>query len=176
MGIHSLKHTAMFTQFNHLPPHSKMWVYQADRVLSKDEVSQIEDVLIRFVGSWQAHGADLVSSFKVLYNRFIVLGVDTEINLATGCSIDKSVAQVKELGSALSINFFDRAQIAFLEEDSQVFTSNLSTIKKDIGSGKVKPSTLTFNNVVDTKERFETEWLVTATDSWLKRYFDTAAV
>ncbi|MDW7690898.1 hypothetical protein R9C00_20930 [Flammeovirgaceae bacterium SG7u.111] len=166
----------MFTQFNHLPPHSKIWVYQADRVLSKDEVSQIEDVLIRFVGSWQAHGADLVSSFKVLYNRFIVIGVDTEVNLATGCSIDKSVAQIKELGSALAINFFDRTQIAFLEEGSQVFTSSLSTIKSDIESGKVKASTLTFNSLVETKEKFDAEWLVTAADSWLKRYFNTAAV
>jgi hypothetical protein len=161
----------MYTQFSALPATSRVWVYQANRTLNEKELNIIEDVLTNFISRWHSHGAELKASFKIAYQKFIILAVDTTTNLPSGCSIDSSVAVLKEIENTIKIDLFDRVNIPFLEEDNQIFTINLKDIAQAVSSGKVQPQTITFNNMVDNKEKFENEWLVTAESSWLKRYF-----
>ncbi len=162
----------MYAQFSELPASSRVWVYQANKTLNERELNKVEDILTNFISRWQSHGSELTASFKVMYQRFIILVVDNTTNLPSGCSIDSSVAVLKEIEEILEIDLFDRMQIAFLEEDQQIFTVNFKEISQAIASGKVQPQSITFNNTVDTKEKLENNWLVTAESSWLKKYFN----
>ena len=162
----------MYTHFSDLPASSRVWVYQSNRKFDTSELNIIEDVLTNFISRWQSHGAELKGSFKIMYQQFIILAVDTTTNLPSGCSIDSSVAVLKEIERTLSVDLFDRMQITFLEENNQIYTVNFGEIDKAVSTGKILPQTITFNNLVDTKEKLENDWLITASSSWLKKYFN----
>jgi hypothetical protein len=47
-----------------------------------------------------------------IYNDFtIVLAVDTSVANSSGCSIDKSVHFIKEVGKELNVDFFNRLKV-----------------------------------------------------------------
>ena len=43
----------MLTPYHILPPNSKVWIYQANRSFSQDEVREISDILENFTDSWR---------------------------------------------------------------------------------------------------------------------------
>ncbi|HBK83263.1 MAG TPA: ABC transporter ATPase, partial [Flavobacterium sp.] len=81
----------MYIPFKDLPPHSKVWIYQANRKLTDAEVDEISNATQLFIEQWAAHGTSLEASYLIKYNRFIILAVNQDIQKATGCSIDSSV-------------------------------------------------------------------------------------
>jgi len=166
----------MYTPFASLPANARLWVYQADRDFTEDEKRQIEDWMARFTSQWKSHGADLTASFRICYNRFIVVGVDANINLPSGCSIDSSVSLLKEIEKAFGLKLFDRTQVAFLEEEGRIATYPMNEIKTLLGQKKIDGESMTFNNLVDTKAKFEDEWLISLKNSWMKKYLKASSM
>lgn len=160
----------MFLPFNELPKTARVWIYQANRDLINSELESISQELTAFCNGWSAHGVGLKSSFQILYNRFIVIAVDEGFNMATGCSIDSSVNQIKLLENRYGLNFMDRTQVAFLI-DNELYIETLSAIKGKVNDGIISSETKTFNNLVATVEDFDSSWMIPASDSWLKKYF-----
>ena len=160
----------MLIPFEDLAPHSRIWVYQANRMLSQEDQQHIRDAATQFFEGWQAHGKDLRCGFSLEYDQFLVIGVDEQFNMATGCSIDASVHLIKSLEQALNLNFFDRMQIPFLQE-GKVSLLPMQQIPAEVEAGAVKPDSLTFNNLVKNKAEFDSQWRIAAKDSWLSRYF-----
>lgn len=160
----------MFLPFDQLPKSARVWIYQSSRDLTDSEIESITEELTSFCNGWVAHGAGLKSSFQILYNRFIVIAVDEGYNMATGCSIDSSVNQIKLLENKYGLNFMDRTQIAFLI-DNELYIESLSAIKNKVNEGVISSDTKTFNNLVETVGDFDAEWMIPASNSWLKRYF-----
>lgn len=160
----------MFLPFSQLPESARVWIYQANRNLTSLEQESIAEELSTFCNGWSAHGAGLKSSFQILHSRFIAIAVDEAYNMATGCSIDSSVNQIKSIENRYNLNFMDRTQVAFLIDD-QLYIESLSAIKSKVNEGIISSETKTFNNLVQTVGDFNTEWMVPASNSWLKRYF-----
>lgn len=168
----------MYIPFEDMPAQARVWIYQASRPLSEAEETYALELGKKFTTSWAAHGKPLQSSVKLFHHRFLVIAVDESYNQASGCSIDASVALVKELEEKFStererFSFFDRTKVAFLHQD-EIFVESTAQLKQQVAQGKIKPDTLTFNNLVSNKEQFEKEWVIPARDSWLARYFKTA--
>ncbi len=151
-----------------MPADARVWVFQSNRNLSDAEVKAIENSGLSFVADWTAHGASLKASFDILYDRFIVIAVDEKQAMASGCSIDKSVHFVKELENKFSLNLFDRMQVAY-RKGSQIESCSLSEFEKLASENTVNRSTIVFNNMVNTKSAFDTEWEVPLKQSWQSR-------
>ncbi len=160
----------MFLPFNQLPESARVWVYQSNRDLTSAEHEAIAEQLTSFCDEWSAHGAGLKSSFQILHNRFIVIAVDEDYNMATGCSIDSSINQIKHIENKFGLNFMDRTQVAFYIDD-KLYIESLSAIKSKVNEGVISAETKTFNNLVETVGDFKAGWMVSASNSWLKRYF-----
>lgn len=163
----------MFVPFETLSPTSRIWVYQSNRSLSPGEVEYAETRLRDFTDRWAVHGSLLPCSFAVKYNQFVVLAADEEQQNTSGCSIDSSVRELKDLEQSLGIDLFDRNRIAFLL-DGKVELLPLSELKEKFSGGMLDEATLTFNNLVTTKADLESNWLVPAHKTWLKRYIANA--
>lgn len=168
----------MYIPFEDMPPQARIWIYQASRPLSAAEETYAMQLGQKFASSWAAHGKPLQASIKVFHQRFLVIAVDEDYNQASGCSIDASVALVKELEEKFTtapghFSFFDRTKVAFLHQN-EVFVEPTTKLKQQVSEGKIKPDTLTFNNLVSNKGQFEKEWVVPARDSWISRYFKSA--
>ncbi len=160
----------MFLPFNQLPESARVWIYQSNRDLTTSEQDAIAELLTTFCDGWSAHGAGLKSSFQILHGRFIVIAVDESYNTATGCSIDASVSQIKHIENRFELNFMDRTQVAFYI-DEKLYIESLAAIKSKVQAGVISAETKTFNNLVQTVGDFNSGWMVSASNSWLKRYF-----
>ncbi|MCC5931963.1 MAG: hypothetical protein JJU28_22150 [Cyclobacteriaceae bacterium] len=160
----------MYTEFDQLHFNSKIWIYQSDRKLSDNEVMDLSAEIIAFLESWKAHGNDLKASFKILFEHFMVIGVDERHNSTSGCSIDASVHFIKQMEGKYKVSFFDRSKIAFLI-NGKTCLEDLSKIKEKVNSGVIHAETMTFINLIDRKEFLDSQWLVPAASTWMKRFF-----
>ena len=167
----------MYVDFDKLPDHARVWVYQANRPLTDGDVKTIEEALKPALDQWAAHGQPLLASAQVVENRFVVVGVDEGYTLPSGCSIDSSVRTLQEIGRQvdLPVDFFDRSAAIQLGNGT-VQTYALPMLKAAVSDGSITPETIVFNTLVQTKAEFLTTWRVRAADSWLKRYFNVTQV
>ena len=151
--------------------HSRVWIYQANRVLDSYETKQIQQKLNSFTSQWLAHGHELLAAAEIRYNQFIILSVDEQQAGATGCSIDKSVKLMQEFENQFNINLFDRFQIAYREGES-IKTCNKKEFEELLNSGKVNSDTLVFNNMVATRKELTDNWEIPVKNSWHARVFN----
>lgn len=161
----------MYQEFEAMPSEARVWVYQADRALNESEEAQARAALEAHCQQWAAHGQDLVASYQVFHHRFVVLAVDEQAHLPTGCSIDSSVAVIKALAERLGIDFFKRTDIIYRQPDGSLQTMSLSDIGEAIRQNQLTEQTPIFQNLVNTKAELLSNWEVAAGQSWLKRYF-----
>ncbi len=157
--------------FDSFPDSARLWVYQSSRSLTSSEEQLIMTEGKKFVSSWKSHGQPLKADVGVEKNRFIIFVVDDEAESAGGCSIDASVNLVKNLGTSFDVDFLDRKKIAFLI-DNEVVVYSMNEIGNLVTEGKILPETLTFNNLVQNHGEWKSSWLVPASETWLKRYFN----
>lgn len=160
----------MYVPFESLPEESKIWIYQSNRKFSEEEFAEIEKDLQVFVENWAAHGTSLEASFQLKYNRFIILAVDQEVQTATGCSIDSSVAFIQSLEKKYDVDLLDKMNVTF-KLGEHVAHKPLIDFKKMAKDKAVTANTIVFNNLVNNIAEYNESWEVPAADSWHSRFF-----
>ena len=153
----------MLTLYSELPSHSKVFIYQSNKELNNKELSQIKNLLTDFSTNWQTHGKPVCNSFK-LFNYFICFFVDESSYTTSGCSLDSMVGLIKSIGVKFNIDFFNRNNIAFID--------NMQTKLLSINEFKdlIHLDMIVYNNLVKTKSEFESSWKSPVQDTWLSRY------
>ena len=153
----------MLTLYSELPSHSKVFIYQSDKELNNKELSQIKNLLTDFSTNWQTHGKPVCNSFK-LFNYFICFFVDESSYTTSGCSLDSMVGLIKSIGVKFNIDFFNRNNIAFID--------NMQTKLLSINEFKdlIHLDMIVYNNLVKTKSEFESSWKSPVQETWLSRY------
>lgn len=159
----------MYIPFDQLPDHARLWIYQASRPFTDEEQSLIKTGLNSFCEQWNAHQQPLNSSFDIRYGRFIILAVDEGVHAASGCSIDSSVAVIRQIADRFGVDMFNRLDQAMLI-DGQVEIRSLSEIKKALAEERLSEHTKVFNNLVKDMAEFKSGWIVPIADSWLSRF------
>jgi hypothetical protein len=154
---------------NNFSPESKIWIYQSSREFTNNEAAEINAFGKSFAESWASHGNRLSAHFEIRYNRFLIFAVDEKAAGASGCSIDKSVAFVKQLETKYNVNFFDRMLTAF-KSNGEIVSLPLSEFQDKVKAGEITGQTIVFNNLVSTKEDFETTWETELKNTWLARF------
>ncbi len=162
----------MIVHFDALPKDARVWIYQSNREFTDVEVTKIASKIEEFMATWKRHGDDLRTSYIIKYNQFIVLGVDESFNNVSGCSIDSSVHFMQSLEKEFGIDLMDKMNTAF-KVGENINIVSLADFQKYIKEEKITESTIVYNNMVQSKSEFETNWEVTANKSWHKRFFGT---
>jgi len=162
------------TLSNSLSPHSKVWVYAANRVFNDNEAAEINELAKQFAGQWTAHKQQLSSDGGLLYNCFVVVMVDESMAGASGCSIDSSVRFVKEIGAKYQADFFNRMLLYYTNERHQLQILSFQEASLALAQGNIQESTAVFNHLVNTKEAFENGWKVNLSRSPLLKFVSAA--
>lgn len=149
-------------------PGSRVWVYQASRLFSLHEALSIEEQLHAFAEQWKSHGTPVKGSGYLFFGQFIILMADETATGVSGCSTDSSVRFIKEIEQQYGVSLFDRTTLAFIIKD-RVQLLPLSQLQYAVDNGFITGSTLYFNNLVQTKEELEENWIVPVKDSWLAK-------
>ena len=161
----------MLVDFNSLPETSRVWIYQCNRSLTENEISEISNKLDTFIENWTAHGSDLMAGYDIKYKRFITLGLNQSLNVATGCSIDASVHFIQQLEKEYSIDLMDKMNVSYKQGDFIAYKS-LSDFKKMAKDKAVSKKTIVFNNLVANKAEYLENWEVPASESWHSRFLN----
>lgn len=159
----------MFTEYTNLPDNSRVWIYQADRAFTANEIETITEKAIDFINQWTRHGDDLKGSFTIKYSQFLVLAVDESFNNVSGCSIDSSVRFVQALEKELKVDLMDKMNVTFKDHEN-INLVKLSDFQRFAKEQKVTSQTIVFNNMVQTKKELENNWEIPAKESWHKRF------
>ncbi len=159
----------MLTDFKNLPDNSRIWIYQANRKLSDEEVAEITELSKDFLTKWTAHGAELEAGFEIKYNRFIVIGLNQANASASGCSIDASVHFIQDLQQKFDVDLLDKMNVTFYSGDFIAYKP-LTDFRKMAKDKSVSKNTIVFNNLVNTKAEYLENWEVPASESWHNRF------
>jgi len=145
--------------------HSRVWIYQADKKLTGEVVQQIQQELDKFTTGWTAHNNQLKAKGEVRYNRFLILIVDESQAGASGCSIDKSVHFMQNIGQHFNINLFDRFNLAY-RDGEEILSLPRHAFEDMLKQGKINTETIVYNNMVQNLTELETKWEVPFKNSW----------
>ena len=127
--------------------NSRVWVYTADRQLTVEEISFIENQLAEFTRQWTAHDVSLNALGKIIFSRFLILSVDEEPQIISGCGIDKSVHLIQKLSNNLDINFMDRSNIYFYQND-QVKQVQITDLTSEYQAENFDDTSPVFNTMI----------------------------
>ena len=160
----------MIVDFNQLNNSSRVWIFQSDKIISDEKIDLIKSKLKTFLPNWSSHGKELKCSFDIKFNLFIIIGVDSSVNNASGCSIDTLTNFIFEIQSKTNLNFFNRLAIAYKLND-KIYINSMSKIKEMIKSNEFFSDTIVYNNLVKTKKEYIDVWETLAINSWHKNLF-----
>lgn len=137
---------------------SRIWIYKSDKIFSKDDLMYINNRLDQFCREWTAHNLALTADFEIIDNKFIVLAVDETQTDASGCSIDKSVRELKAIGEALNLNLMDKGHMPYIAEN-EIKEVHFSELQRAYDEGSFKEDTLFYNlnleKLSELSERFK---------------------
>lgn len=159
----------MLVDFDTLPEESRVWIYQANRSFTDEELVEIRSRLDGFIEKWTAHGSDLQSGYKIEYKRFIVIALNQRLNNATGCSIDASVHFIQQLEKDYNVDLMDKMNVSY-KQGEYVAYKPLLDFKKMAKEKAVSKNTIVFNNLVTNIAEFRENWEVPAQESWHARF------
>ena len=159
----------MLVDFKKLPEESRVWIYQANRSFTESEIAEIENKLNIFIENWTAHGSDLQSGYLIKYKRFIVIGLNQNLNKATGCSIDASVHFIQQLEKEYQVDLMDKMNVSYKQGDFIAYKS-LADFKQMAKDKAISKNTIVFNNLVNNIAEFNEYWEVPASESWHARF------
>ena len=161
----------MLVPFESLPDNSRVWIYQANRSFTEEEIQEISQKLDTFLEKWTAHGANLKASYDFKYKRFITIALDQEVNAASGCSIDASVQFIQKLEKEYDVDLLDKMNVSYKQGEFIAYKS-LTDFRKMAKDKAVSLNTIVFNNLVNNKAEYLSDWEVPASESWHKRFMN----
>ncbi|MFD2200522.1 hypothetical protein [Shivajiella indica] len=161
----------MYLEFDKMPEHSRIWIYQADRKFTTQELDWITERLKTFCNQWNTHGTLMPTSFTIKFGQVIILAVDESQLGASGCSIDSSVRTLREIEQQLGVNLLDQGKVGYLKSDDLLEVSPFLGIKSKVTEGTLRAETIVLNPVINKKSELDNNWLIHAKESWLNKYF-----
>lgn len=140
-------------------------IYPASRPFETKEAKVITEKLYDFLAGWAAHGKPLSSSFKIEKNQFIIICVDEEKEMASGCSIDALGKIMREIDAEYQLGLFDRMKASFVENGT-VKTLKLQEFKSKLRSGELSKEIEVFDFSKNTYLEFLSNFLLPFGRSW----------
>lgn len=147
-----------------MKPSSRLWIYQADRFLSDEELEKVRQASDQFLTTWLAHGRELFAEIELFYGLFLILAVDESQAKASGCSIDSSVQFIQDLEKKLNCSFMNRNLLTYRSEEG-IQILDRAEFRKALESNKITESTIVFNNLIQSLSEFK-NWETELRNSW----------
>ena len=147
----------------------KVIIYPASRAFTAKESKTIAEKLYDFLGTWAAHGKPLSSSFKIEKNQFIIIVVDEEKEMTSGCSIDSLNGIMRELDNEFQLGLFDRMKASYVE-NGEVKTMKLQDFRQAVKNNEISTDIEVFDFSKDTYISFLSDFLLPLQRSWAGIY------
>lgn len=166
----------MRVDFAQLPGTARLWIFAAERSLTRDEQQALLGEVDAFLDEWKAHGAPLAAGRELRGDQFLLVAVDESSAGASGCSIDAMVRVLAELERTLGLELVNHAPVLFRSSDGAIARVSRSEFSDLARRGAVSADTVVFNNTLTRLQELRTgRWETPARDSWHARAFFQAS-
>ncbi|AOW21431.1 ABC transporter ATPase [Urechidicola croceus] len=159
----------MLVDFEKLPNYAKVWIYQSSRKFYPQEMEQIIQKTEGFLTSWNNNGDEIIASYQIKYNRFIILAIDETLDKISINAIDDSVSFILGLQQEFDVELLDKLNVCF-KQGEFVQYKDLKEFQKLLKKKSISNKTIVFNNLINTKEELENNWEIPITESWHNRF------
>ncbi|MCF6278986.1 MAG: ABC transporter ATPase [Flavobacteriaceae bacterium] len=159
----------MFVDFTKLPNDSKIWIYQSSRKFYPKEIIEIIQKIESFLTSWNDDGAEIIASYQLKYDRFIIIAADQTLEHISVNAIDESVLFILDLQTIYEVELLDKLNVSF-KQGEYVQYKDLKEFKKLVKKKAVSAKTIVFDNLINTKQELEDNWEIPITESWHNRF------
>ena len=152
-----------------MPAHARVWVYKSTTAFTPEQREAILENGAAFVHGWAAHGAALDACVDVSHDRFVVIAVDEEQAMASGCGIDKSVRFVQDLERIMGVQLTDR-MVLWYEMEEELHSARVTDLPRLVASGAITADTIVFDDLVATKGDLDEHFRAPLRETWMARY------
>ncbi|MBI1305289.1 MAG: hypothetical protein GC181_01595 [Bacteroidetes bacterium] len=158
--------------WNLLRKESRIWLYGANRRFTSSELSYIQDLLEDFCSSWAAHGKKLDCGFKIIGDQIIALAVDEAVEAASGCSIDSSVAVIREIDNKYRLDIFNRLRTYVSVGENSLETLSLDDVKRKLASAELHSYSPVVNMQASEIRQIRENPFIPLKNTWLERFIE----
>jgi len=155
----------MYVSYNELNEKARCWVFITDKPIIENKYI-VTEFLKNICQKWVSHGKDVVSSFQLYKENFIILFAEDEIS---GCSIDSSSALLRESLNQLKIDIQPNSKIGIFIDENIEFKDK-STLVKLISDKELSVENKMVNTTVKNKGEFDKNWILNINKSWLVNF------
>lgn len=157
----------MYLPFNQFPSSSRIWIYASNRTFTWEETERISARLLNHCNVWNAHGTQLESSFTILEHRFIVFAVNQSAYAPSGCSIDSSVAVLRQIEAEHKVQLLDAARVSYRRTEEELIEElPLLEFKKAVRAGELPSGAVIYQTHLTALEQLESDFAVPLAQSW----------
>jgi len=154
--------------FSNLDPDSKVWIFQSTVKLNSKEDFFLKKELDTFLHQWKSHGNNLKADYILFKSHFIIISVDKFFFEASGCSLDKLFKKIKDLGSFLDKDFFQRDYIFFELSDQKIQNLKIREFKDSLSRNVINPLVI-YDNSIHLLNQLREGWRKDVL-SWKSKY------
>ena len=155
----------MYVPFDKIDENAKCWIYILEKNINF-ESDEINLILKSLCEKWRSHNNEVVSSFQIYRDRYIILFAEEGIS---GCSIDSSNRLLRYELDRLNINVMPNSKIGIFIEN-KIKLEDTSSIINLIQSNKLKPKDKMINTTVTNKKEYNKNWILEINKSWLTNF------
>tara|TARA_B100000945_G_scaffold315183_1_gene313992 strand:- start:1622 stop:2095 length:474 start_codon:yes stop_codon:yes gene_type:complete len=155
----------MYVPFDKIDENAKCWIYILEKNINfkSDEINLILKSLCE---KWKSHNNEVVSSFQIYRDRYIILFAEEGIS---GCSIDSSNRLLRYELDRLNINVMPNSKIGIFIEN-KIKLEDRSSIINLIQANKLRPNDKMINTTVTNKKEYNKNWILEINKSWLTNF------
>jgi hypothetical protein len=106
----------------HFGPNCRVWVFIGKRALDATETAWANEQLSAFTQTWQTHGKAMNATGFVFENHALVIVANEEGVQASGCSMDKINHLVRQMGTELGVDYFERKNTLVKENEQWILS------------------------------------------------------
>ena len=148
--------------------NNKVWSFTINRSLSETELKNLLYEGQKFASEWTAHEQKLEASFEILSGKIIVVKVNEDFNVASGCSIDKLTRFMKLAGASYNFEPLNRLMVA-IKKEGEIEVLPSSKIKDLLQQKIISENTIVYNTSIANEAEYA-QWEKPLKNTWLSKY------
>lgn len=159
----------MIVDFKQIPDESKLWIFPSSRKFYPQEIAGLKEKIKDFLSDWDDGDSVIKSSYRLEYDRFIIITVDDSQHSLSIQAHDLLITFIQELEKIYQLILMDKINVCY-KQGEFVQYKDLIDFKKMMKAKGVSQKTIVFNNMITIKSELKYDWEINIMDSWLGRF------
>jgi hypothetical protein len=156
--------------FDALPDSARVWVFGADRPVQGAAADSLLAAVDQCLSQWRAHGVPLHCARDWRDHRFLAVGVDTQQEGASGCSIDGLFRTLQVIEREVGARLVGGGRV-FFRIDGEAAVASRDEFERLVSRSEVTPSTPVFDTSLTTAGDWRTKFEQPAGEAWTATFF-----